>query len=684
MLTKFLRAAAGQAPSAATDPNFNQTVLLLHGDGTNGGQNNTFIDGSANNFTITRNGNTTQGSVTPYGNLWSNSFDGTGDYLSVSPTTGLSGNLFTIECFVYLTKIPEPSSGFRVASILTTTSTASGSGGNFGFQFGIDSSASNYTGLRIYANNGTLNYTATTTIPLNTWLHIAITRNTGGVFTLYLNGTSVGTTTNTTTWTDNLPWGIGRNNQGGFEFYLPGYISNLRVVNGSVVYTGNFTPPTAPLTAITNTSLLTCQSNRFIDNSSNNFTITRNGDVGVTSFVPFNPTAEYSASTDGASGYFDGNGDFLQTPTSSALAANSTNYTVEAWVYVDLSTYSVFDNSRGIVSDYGTNSNGRWLLSINSSGFLSFAEQNASGAGGVTIVDSAAFPLRAWTHVMAVKSGTTMYLFKNGVLVSSGTSASRTGFVGRLNVGQLTVDTGFRGYFIGYISNVRFLNGTALYTSSFTPPTAPLTAITNTALLLNFANAAIFDNTQKNNLETVGNAQIDTTVKKYGTGSIEFDGTGDWLTIPNNINLQLQSANFTIEFWVYLASGDTGSNRGLIAKGGASTGWLVSLDATQKVVFTFTTSTITSSGAITTDAWNHIAVVREGTGTNLTKIYINGTNDGTGTVSTNFNQTEIMYVGANRTGATPMKGYMDDIRISNGVARYTANFTPPTQAFPNL
>jgi hypothetical protein len=76
-------------------------------------------------------------------------------------------------------------------------------------------------------------------------------------------------------------------------------------------------------------------------------------------------------------------------------------------------------------------------------------------------------------------------------------------------------------------------------------------------------------------------------------------------------------------------------------------------------------------------------VVRQGTGTNLTKIYINGTNDGTGTVSTNFNQTEIMYIGANRIGATPMKGYMDDIRITKGVARYTTNFTPPTAAFPN-
>jgi hypothetical protein len=165
---------------------------------------------------------------------------------------------------------------------------------------------------------------------------------------------------------------------------------------------------------------------------------------------------------------------------------------------------------------------------------------------------------------------------------------------------------------------------------------------------------------------------------------MEFDGTGDWLLMANTPDQQLGTGNFTIEFWVYLATGDIGSARGLVAKGTSTTGLLVSLDSSEKVVFTYTTSTITSSGAITTNAWNHIAVVREGTGSNETKIYINGTNDGTGTVSTDFNQTSVMYVGCNRTAGDPMKGFIDDLRITKGVARYTTTFTPPTEAFPNL
>jgi hypothetical protein len=73
-LTAMLQAAAG-AGGEETDPNFNQTVLLLHGDGTNGAQNNTFLDSSTNNFTITRNGNTTQGTFSPFSlpnGEWSN------------------------------------------------------------------------------------------------------------------------------------------------------------------------------------------------------------------------------------------------------------------------------------------------------------------------------------------------------------------------------------------------------------------------------------------------------------------------------------------------------------------------------------------------------------------------------------------------------------------------------------
>jgi hypothetical protein len=458
---------------------------------------------------------------------------------------------------------------------------------------------------------------------------------------------------------------------------MNGYLSNVRTVKGTAVYNPTLTTltvPTTSLTAISGTSLLTCQSNRFRDNSSNNFAITRNGDVRVTSWSPFVPTSAYDPATNGGSGYFDGTGDSVRTPTSAAVLGTN-NWTFECWVY--LNAKPSFGQVLGMRKGVATSADqyAPVVLTINSTGFLLYSSSNSSSwnvANGTTFGGTA--NTNEWYHVAVVRDGSTIYGFLNGVRTTlvTGVSADYTStnsiFVG----GAESADA-----VNCYVSNARVVNGTAVYTSAFTPPTAPVTNITNTSLLLNFTNAGIFDTAGDNVLETVADAQIDTTTKKFGSGSLEFDGTGDWLLMPNTPNQQLSTSNFTVELWVYLATGDTGSARGLIAKGTSTTGWLVSLDSSQKIVFTYTTSTITSSGAINLDAWNHIAVVRQGTGSNQTKIYINGTNDGTGTVSTDFNQTSVMYVGANRTGGDPMKGFIDDLRVTKGFARYTATFTPP-------
>jgi hypothetical protein len=407
------------------------------------------------------------------------------------------------------------------------------------------------------------------------------------------------------------------------------------------------------------------QNNTFTDASTNNFTITRNGNTTQGTFSPFTAAAPYSAATKGGSGYFDGTGDYLSWSGTTL----SGDFTVECWVYktaVDASGYTVVFSSSSV--------NNQLAIDATTAGSIALA------INGSTIIAASgtAVTLNAWHHLAWVREGTTCRAYVNGVQQGTGTSSAslNLSLIGQFQSGGYEMN--------GYISSVRILSGTCQYPggTTFTPPTSPLTAITNTQLLLNFTNAGIIDNAMLNVLETVGNAQISTAQSKFGGSSILFDGTGDWLLSPNNVNLQLGTGNFTVEFWVYLASGDTGSNRGLVAKGGASTGWLVSLNTTEKVVFTYTTSTITSSGAISTNAWNHIAVVREGTGSNQTKIYINGTNDGTGTVSTDFNQTEVLYVGANRVAGDPMKGYIDDLRITKGVARYTTTFTPPAAAFP--
>ena len=669
----FLRTLAG-ASAVATDPNFENVTLLLHGDGTNGGQNNSFVDGSTNNFTITRNGNTTQGTFSPYGDNWSNFFDGTDDYLSIADNANLraGAGTFTIEAWI-----------FRAATGAAHTIYAKG-GASTGIVFQVTS-----TDVLRFTHT-TTNIDSTGTIGLATWTHVAVVREGTGTnqTKLYINGTQDGTGTVSTDFTQTEEVRIGTDRSAAADFN--GYISNLRFVKGTAVYTGAFTVPTAPLIAISNTQLLTCKSNRFRDESANAFTITRNNNASVQRFSPFSPTAAYAAGTIGGSGYFDGTGDFVTTPDNAAFDFGTGDFTIEAWVYIAGNSAPDSDSARraGIFSTYPASGtlNDAYLLdilgSVSTTGTgLSFGSFQAGVFYGVQ-ASSTTISQNAWHHIAVARSGTTTRLFLDGAQIASGTlgnqnvNCSNTVKIGRAGY------TGYISDFNGYISNLRVLKGTAQYTGTYTVPTAPLTAITNTQLLLDFTNASILDNAMMAVPETVGNAQIDTTTKKYGTGSLEFDGTGDWLLVPDSPDQRLGTGNFTIECWLYLSA--TGTARGIVGKGTSTTGWLLSTNTSNAVVFTYGTSTITSTGTLSGTTWYHIAVVREGTGTNQTKIYIGGTNDGTGTVSTDFTQTNAAYVGANRTGGDPMNGYIDDLRITKGVARYTANFTAPTAAFPDL
>jgi hypothetical protein len=649
-----------------SDPYFNYVTMLLPGNGTNGAQNNTFRDSSTNNLTITRNGNTTQGTFSPYGNNWSNFFDGSGDYLSLplnqanlQPGTGD----FTIEFWYYTATIP---------------------GGYINlFSYGA---IGDVLRLFLFTTNSLIVWTGSTPIITannahipNAWNHVAIARS-GTTVTLYVNGNSVGTATgaSTTNYVGSLSIAF-ESGQAAF----PGYFSNFRLVKGTAVYTANFTPPTAPLTAITNTSLLTCQSNRFIDNSSNNFTITRNGDTSVQRFSPFSPTASYAPSIDGGSGYFDGTGDSLVSASSASNILSTNDFTIEFWLYPS-NTSAAY---RALVSSENYSAiTGGWSLYQNGAALELWVSPNSSAV----ITASAALTAGAWQHIALSRVSGTLRLFVNGTQAGSlGTGAAFTGqqvWIGDNNAPS------FDYFVIGYMSDVRIVNGTGLYTTAFTPPTAPLTAVTNTSFLANFTNAGIIDNAEMNNLETVGNAQISTAQSKFGGGSMLFDGNGDGLFVPPSQNPNFGSGNFTIELWIYYNS-LTGAQT-IISNGYTSpvtNGWLVQTGTGNgKFNFYKQTSPTTvvlvvadGGSAMSAGVWYHMAIVRNGT---TTTIYRNGTSVGSATDTTEYTATAAnFYVGGGTsTGFNGgfFNGYIDDLRITKGFARYTANFTPPSQPLP--
>ena len=123
---------------------------------------------------------------------------------------------------------------------------------------------------------------------------------------------------------------------------------------------------------------------------------------------------------------------------------------------------------------------------------------------------------------------------------------------------------------------------------------------------------------------------------------------------------------------------------GVVSKGTATTGYSVNVTSGNKLQFSYTATQLTGATSLASNTWYHFAVVRNGTGTGNLVLYLDGVADATsgGAVTDNFNQTNALYVGADRVGGSSLNGYIDDLRITNGVARYTANFTPPTAAFP--
>jgi hypothetical protein len=641
----------GGTVTLIADPYFDYTTLLLPGNGTNGAQNNTFLDSSTNNFTITRNGNTTQGTFSPFSQTgWGNYFDGTGDTLTVASNAafGFGTGDFTVELWVYCAF----NSAIQEFIDARTADTAQA------WVLGITGTgvARTYDGSTVRTGGQ---------LTANFWNHVAWVRA-SNVNTIYVNGVAGHTWTASQDFGSAKPLTIG-NNVGPTNEPFTGYMSNFRIVKGTAVYTANFTPSTTPLTAITNTSLLTCQSNRFVDNSSNAFAITRNGDVSVQAFSPFNPTAAWSAATNGGSGYFDGSGDNLITPTNTALDFGSGNFTIDFWIYP--TAFTTYQTVVGTRPD-ANNSTTAYSIGYSNAGTLYMYTNGFVATSAVGVLR-----LSEWNYVAVTKSGTTVQFYVNGA--SSGTAGSNSqsfsGYPIRINGNGDGTEQ-----FTGYVSSVRVIKGTAI---TPTLPTAPLTAITNTQLLLSFTNAGILDATSKNNLETVGNAQISTTQSKFGGSSIAFDGSGDYLRAFSSTLYDFGTGDFTIEFWSYFnnTSDSGGLGVGVITN---PTGTYATIYSSTNggTTLTFYNGSAIVSGTIATSTWQHIAVTRYGS---TARMFVNGIQTGSATHSSAVNFSN-PFIGSQTASGGYMNGYIDDLRITKGIARYTSNFTPPTTAFLTL
>lgn len=190
-----------------------------------------------------------------------------------------------------------------------------------------------------------------------------------------------------------------------------------------------------------------------------------------------------------------------------------------------------------------------------------------------------------------------------------------------------------------------------------------------------------------------GNAQIDTAQSKFGGSSLLLDGAGDYVTVPDSTQLEFGSGNFTISAWVMFASGFSG-NQIIVGKWGSndaatnddeygfyynSTSGNLRFDFRQNDGTTYRAAS-QAAGTVVANTWYYFEVDRSGNNFHLFK---DGTLLGTDVLAYTINAASNVLSVGRFNGASPqyLKGWIEDVRITKGIARNTTSYTAPTSAF---
>ena len=664
---KMLMAAAG----VDTDPtaDYNKVSALYHFDGTNGLSNAGFAkDGGtySGSFSIS-GGAPYQSEANPFSRpdgCWSVLFDGSDDYITTSDANlALGTGDFTIECWVYFstTTVAEGlfqlSNGTLNSQVRGPAAGLDGSTGRWGMYHGTT-----------YLVHGSEQP------KVGDWYHVAFVRN-SSTSKLYVNGVEKLSASDSTDYTD-TNWTIGGWYSSSYLF--TGYMSNFRIVKGTAVYTSAFTPPTSPLSAITNTQVLACQSHNFKENSGNSYTLTRASLPKIETNAPFNSTTVYDPATHGGSVEFTAaSADYFSGSSAQSVGSD---WTIDFWFYPRAAGgYSAIIGTADTVS-YATQA--QYMLHMNSGDLVLFR-----GTGGSYYDTTVGTPERyAWNHVAVSRSASATQGWMNGTRTLNSATVTQPASSAYLLFGRFYSNYASY-YYDGRLANFRMVDNSSIYSgATITVPTAPTTAVTDTLLLMNFNDLGLVDSLARKDSEALGNTQLSTAQKKFGTASALFDGSGDYIML-RDLAAPRGYASWTIECWIYIAAHKNynfiyaaGANIQMgVGSDGRLGAWIA--DASGYLV-----NNLASTGdALSTATWYHVALVRDYSASTVTW-FIDGTASGQATSVTGniaFATSPGHSLGAYGDGTLPFNGYIDEFRITNGQAVYTEDFTAPTAAFPN-
>ena len=568
-------------------------------------------------------------------------------------------------------------------------------------------------------------YNANTAAPLlqdptvltsGVWTHLAVVRD-GSNFTLYRDGVSVSTATSTASIVDNSYTFGGYIGTSGTTS-INGYLSNFRIVNGVAVYTGNFTPPISPLTATqsagtnisditgTQTTILlnTPNNGSFLsDNSINNLALTNVGTVTANALTPITvlPAAGVSpnlAINSGASIPTLTSGstfnilDFTGStciPAATVVNLNSNLVLASGGTYTALSvsmngsgTNTITGNSKTIAAltfTAGTNSIADTLtctiFTINGANF-NFASGTLTPTTSV-IVTTGSFIYGGTATLGAVptftQTGGAVTFSKVYALTATGTYTLTSGTL-TLNGFDLTT-----GIFASNNTNTRAI--------VFGSNNIILSHTTAATTVLNMANTTGFGYTGTGGfISGMGVTRTFTCATTAAvSGSVLFNGTNQYLTVPNNSAFLFGAGDFTVETWIYITSWPVNAqNQGQIAgvhKSASGYSWQLtigSIDHNLGFTWNGAGGTSTPVDSLTLNTWYHVAASRIGS---TVYLYINGVLLNSATIPTLNSSTDPLIVAANRDAAVAtwyIPGYISNLRIVKGLGVYTGNFTVPT------
>ena len=339
----------------------------------------------SNNGTLNGPVFTQEPKLEPFGGAGAVQFDGTGDSLTLPNNTSIAfgSGEFTFEFWL-----------FRNASSLFTILDTRALGQNPSGQITVFINSNG----EIQVNEaGVVRLTGGSTT-INTWNHYALVRDSSNVVTGYINGVSVGT------WNTSLNFVLGSAPRIGSTvnntYYLDGYISNLRIIKGTALYTSNFTPPRKKLEVTSDTVLLTCEKGTIRDRSPSAHAITINGDA---------------KSISGASYFeFDGTDDEVSISSYQLSTTNSSApYTLSAWINRTGST-----TDGGIITQYVTGSSAVDRFGLR--------EQNSKlswwKGGSDLAISTNNIPTNVWKYIVGVKrSDNSVSIYIDGIEVGTGT-----------------------------------------------------------------------------------------------------------------------------------------------------------------------------------------------------------------------------------------------------------------------